>query len=256
MTIEHPQDVLRDLVEVLGDILRIKPEKIDPDRTFPSLGLDSLLVVEFVAVVNRRYGLQARATDLYDYPTPASFAQEIERVRAGAGAPAGPAPAAPAAARHPVGPPAPAPVPAPGRAAPPVSAAATRVADALREQLAAILCCEAWEIDTAVPFNALGMDSMVAAEFIAALNRAFGLQERSVLLYEHPSLAAVAAYVANRTGAAARETAPARAAVRVPVPAAAGRPSAPSRGGVDVLLDALRDDRLTVDEAVALLARG
>ncbi|MCX5115095.1 phosphopantetheine-binding protein [Streptomyces sp. NBC_00378] len=244
MTIEHPADVLTDLIGVLGDVLRVKPEKIDPDQTFPSLGLDSLLIVEFVAVVNGRYGLQVRATDLYDYPTPASFAQEVGRARAAASTSAAPAgstgPAVPADAVAPAG--------SAGSAAP---EGATRIAEVLREQLAAILCCDAWEINTTAAFNVLGMDSIVAAEFIAAVNRTFGLRERSVLLYEHPNLAAVAAYIATRTGAFVPDAEP----VRTPVPVAASALRPTLRGDVDVLLDAIRDDRLTVDEAVVLLAR-
>ncbi|SFY42087.1 phosphopantetheine-binding protein (plasmid) [Streptomyces atratus] len=244
MTIEHPADVLTDLIGVLGDVLRVKPEKIDPEQTFPSLGLDSLLVVEFVAVVNGRYGLQVRATDLYDYPTPASFAQEVRRVKGGAA----PVPAAPDVL---VDPPAAAFAADAVPAAPAASAgpeATTRIAEVLREQLAAILCCDAWDINTTAAFNVLGMDSIVAAEFIASVNRTFGLRERSVLLYEHPNLAAVAAYIATRTGAFAQDAEP----VRAPAPVSAARP--PLRD-VDVLLDAIRDDRLTVDEAVVLLAR-
>lgn len=251
MTIDHPADVLTDLIGVLGDVLRVKPEKIDPDQTFPSLGLDSLLVVEFVAVVNGRYGLQVRATDLYDYPTPASFAQEVRRMKGGAV----PVPAAPAVLAGPpaaafaadVTPAAPAAPVAPVASAAPE--AATRIAEVLREQLAAILCCDAWDINTTAAFNVLGMDSIVAAEFIASVNRTFGLRERSVLLYEHPNLAAVAAYIATRTGALTQDAEP----VRAPAPVPAVRP--PFRGDVDVLLDAIRDDRLTVDEAVVLLAR-
>ncbi|MFF3216041.1 phosphopantetheine-binding protein [Streptomyces sp. NPDC002886] len=298
MTNEHPADVLTDLIGVLGDVLRVKPEKIDPEQTFQSMGLDSLLVVEFVAVVNTRYGLRVLATDLYDFPTPASFAREVARAASSAAAtvsaPAtlsAPAPVsapAPAAAVAPV-PAAAVPVSAAGLepqvAAPvrqvPTAAAATRIAEVLREQLAGILCCDPWDINTTAAFNVLGVDSIVGAEFIAAVNSAFGLQERSVLLYEHPNLAAMAAYIAARTGAAAQDFAPAPAAVglRAPQapepafrPAAGPVPSAPApmtvltatpapavrqlRGGdLDVLLDAIRDDRLTVDEALVLLAR-
>ncbi|MFF5448518.1 phosphopantetheine-binding protein [Streptomyces sp. NPDC012888] len=229
-----PADVLTDLIGVLGDILRVKPEKIDPEQSFQSLGLDSLLMVEFVAVVNTRYGLQVRATDLYDHPTPASFAREVRRAAQGA------APA-PARATAPVPVPTTVPAPAPAPAGP---GGATGIAEVLREQLAAILCCDPWEIDTTAAFNVLGVDSIVGAEFIAVVNRVFGLQERSVLLYEHPSLAAMAAYVAARTGAADPQ----------PQPRPAGGTTLPS-GGLDVLLDAVRDDRLTVDEALVLLGR-
>ncbi|MFE9767981.1 phosphopantetheine-binding protein [Streptomyces sp. NPDC005808] len=256
MTSEHPADadVLTDLIGVLGDVLRVKPEKIDPDQTFPSLGIDSLLVVEFVAVVGRRYGIQVRATDLYDYPTPASFAQEIRRPTSSAAAVASSAaPPAVAAGTQEPGP-----------------APATRIAEVLRQRLAAILCCDPWDINTTAAFNVLGVDSIVGAEFIAAVNQTFGLRERSALLYEHPNLAAMAAYIAIRTGESVPEPAPAPA----PAPAAgaqvsesasrtAHRPlfrSAPvvrpfPGRDLDVLLDAIRDDRLTLDEALVLLGR-
>ncbi|MFE2876873.1 acyl carrier protein [Streptomyces roseus] len=306
MTMEHPADVLTDLIGVLGDVLRVKPEKIDPEQTFQSMGLDSLLVVEFVAVVNTRYGLRVRATDLYDFPTPVSFAREVARAASGAGSaapvPAAAAPvpvAAPAAAMGYEAPPA---APAPAARQAPAAAAATRIAEELREQLAGILCCDPWDINTTAAFNVLGVDSMVGAEFIAVVNRSFGLRERSVLLYEHPNLAAMAAYIATRTGAAAQavqeaqvaQAAQAAQAVhtahtartaqdfapapRMPEPAyrpaAAGAASAvpavaavaavagpgPAArplpaGDLDVLLDAIRDDRLTVDEALVLLGR-
>ncbi|MEV0992044.1 acyl carrier protein [Streptomyces sp. NPDC049949] len=275
MTMEHPADVLTDLIGVLGDVLRVKPEKIDPEQTFQSMGLDSLLVVEFVAVVNTRYGLRVRATDLYDFPTPASFAREVARAAANSSA-AAPVTAAQAPVAAAAGPEAPL---APAVRQSPAAAAATRIAEVLREQLAGILCCDPWDINTTAAFNVLGVDSMVGAEFIAVVNRSFGLRERSVLLYEHPNLAAMAAYIATRTGAAAQAVQDARPAqdfapaprtpepafrpaapVVVPAAAAAAADPAPSvrpipAGDLDVLLDAIRDDRLTVDEALVLLGR-
>ncbi|MFI1458274.1 phosphopantetheine-binding protein [Streptomyces roseus] len=302
MTMEHPADVLTDLIGVLGDVLRVKPEKIDPEQTFQSMGLDSLLVVEFVAVVNTRYGLRVRATDLYDFPTPVSFAREVARAASGAG-PAAPVPAAapvpvaaPAAGMAYEAPTAASAAPAPAARQAPAAAAATRIAEVLREQLAGILCCDPWDIDTTAAFNVLGVDSMVGAEFIAVVNRSFGLRERSVLLYEHPNLAAMAAYIATRSGAAAQavqeaqvaqaahtahtarpaqDFAPAprtpepayRPAAAGPVTALAAVSAVPAvagpgpaarplpAGDLDVLLDAIRDDRLTVDEALVLLGR-
>ncbi|MFI5671157.1 phosphopantetheine-binding protein [Streptomyces sp. NPDC051704] len=276
MTMEHPADVLTDLIGVLGDVLRVKPEKIDPEQTFQSMGLDSLLVVEFVAVVNTRYGLRVRATDLYDFPTPASFAREVARAAANSAA-AAPVPAVPVPAVAAAAPETPS---APAVRQSPAAAAATRIAEVLREQLAGILCCDPWDINTTAAFNVLGVDSMVGAEFIAVVNRSFGLRERSVLLYEHPNLAAMAAYIATRTGAAAQAVQDARpaqdpapaprtpepafrraAAVAVPAAAvsAAADPAPAVRplpaGDLDVLLDAIRDDRLTVDEALVLLGR-
>ncbi|MFE0605450.1 phosphopantetheine-binding protein [Streptomyces sp. NPDC058892] len=261
MTNEHPADVLTDLIGVLGDVLRVKPEKIDPEQTFQSMGLDSLLVVEFVAVVNARYGLRVLATDLYDFPTPASFAREVARAAGSAAAAPASAPAQVAAAAVPAATAGFAPQVSAPAGQVPAAARATGIAEVLREQLAGILRCNPWDINSTAAFGVLGVDSIVGAEFIAVVNRTFGLRERSVLLYEHPNLAAMAAYIAARTGATGQDFAPAPVAAPIPAAPATATPAAAPAvrqlpgGDLDVLLDAIRDDRLTVDEALVLLAR-
>ncbi|MFJ5779682.1 phosphopantetheine-binding protein [Streptomyces sp. NPDC093094] len=260
-----PGDLLTELVAMLAAILRLKPEKIDPDHTFRSLGLDSLLTVEFVATVNARYGTAVKADALFDQPTPLAFARHVARERGVPGAapaetpvrpgpaaasasavfvpraetPVQVAPAVSAAPAAPVAQPAPAvrmPQPQAGSAA----AGGGAVLDVLREELARILCCDPWDIDTRAAFNLLGVDSILGAEFVATINRIYGLHERAVTLYDHPSLAAMAAHIAA--------VAPAP-----PPPAAAVSAS----GGMDLdaLLDAVRDGQLSVDDAVALLPR-
>ncbi|MGW4377902.1 acyl carrier protein [Streptomyces albidoflavus] len=198
-----------DVVPVLADVLLLRPEKIDPRQSFRSLGLDSLLAVEFLAGVNARYGTRIRTTALPHHPTPLSFARhvarELEAGRTGESAP--PAPAPPAAG--------------PGR----------EVLDVLTEELARVLCCDPWDIDAHAGFTVLGVDSIIGAEFLAALNDIYGTQQRSGVLYDHPSPAALAAHLARIT-----------------------RPR-PAPMGVEQLLDAVRDDLLTVDEAFALLSR-
>lgn len=84
------------------------------------------------------------------------------------------------------------------------------------------------------------MDSILAAEFVAAINDTYGLTERPVTLYDHPDLATMAAHIASTAGAVRPAPAPARPAL--------------TTGEVNALLDAVRADMLTVDEATALLA--
>lgn len=72
-----PDEVLADLLGVLGEVLRIATDGIDPEQSFRSLGLDSLLTAQFVAMVNLRYGAGVEPTDLYEYPTPAAFADLV-----------------------------------------------------------------------------------------------------------------------------------------------------------------------------------
>lgn len=165
-----PANLLADLVGVLGDVLRVQREKIDPDEPFATLGLDSLLTLEFIAMVNARYGVRARATDLYDHPTPALFARQVLLELAEA---------------------APAPQPA--------GTATDRIAAELRKQLAAVLCRDAGSVDPRTALAELGVDSVPAAEFLAVVNRTFGVRLSAGSLRDHPTLSALAAAVAERT---------------------------------------------------------
>ncbi|MEV5878580.1 phosphopantetheine-binding protein [Streptomyces sp. NPDC052101] len=225
---EPPADLLTELVGTLAAVLRLKAEKIDPEQTFRSLGLDSLLTVEFVATVNSRYGTAVKPDVLFDHPTPLAFARHVTRERKASGG-------APVALRRPDSRPAPARTRAP-RAA--TGSAAGAVLDVLREELARILCCDPWDINTAAAFPQLGVDSILGAEFVATINEIYGLRERAVTLYDHPNLAAMAAYIAA-----------------APAPAAASLPGPAGPLDVEALLDAVADDRISVDEALALLSR-
>lgn len=215
-TAPPPASGVADVVPVLADVLRLKPEKIDPRRSFRTLGLDSLRAVEFVAGVNARYGTRIRASELPDHSTPLSFARHVTRaLRAGRTEAPGTATATLTA------PVAPVPAGGPGR----------EVLDVLTEELARILCCDPWDIDVRAGFPVLGVDSVIGAEFVAAVNRVYGTRQRSGVLYDHPSPAALAAHITRLTS---RSTTP---------------------QDVESLLDAVRDDLLTVDEALALLSR-
>jgi acyl carrier protein len=219
-------DLLSELTGVLAGILGVKAEVIDAEQPFQLLGLDSMLTVEFVATVNARYGTQAKASAVYDHPTPAAFVRHLASELGVLG-------------------PAPAPEPAPVSAAEPV-------ADVLRAQLAGILACEPWDLDADSAFNLLGLDSVLGAEFVAGINRTYGLDERPVCLYDHPSLNAMAAHIASRTAGAVVRDVPLPAAPVVPDPVT-WAPANGEQPGLEALLDAVRDDRLSVDEAVVFL---
>ncbi|MFF6836381.1 MULTISPECIES: phosphopantetheine-binding protein [unclassified Streptomyces] len=257
-----PGDLLTDVLTVLADVLRVRPERIDPEQTFQSLGFDSLLTVEFVAVLNARYGLQILPTELYDHPSPAAFVRRLAReegltegtVTASG---AGPAPGEGTAARAGSAsatvragtPYASDPHTAPYGELRPESASRVpadggAILDVLRERLAAILGCDARQIDPSASFPLLGVDSIIGTELVTVLNRTYGLRERAAALHDHPNLAALAAHIAVRTGAAP-----------APAPAAPAVGAAAHGTELDVLLDAVRDDRLTVDEALVLLGR-
>ncbi|MGW1171022.1 phosphopantetheine-binding protein [Streptomyces sp. NPDC001153] len=228
-----PGDILVELTAVLAGVVHVDPDRVDPEQPFPVLGLDSLLTVEFVTAVNRHFGVRIAAAALYEHPTPALLARHVAAVRGGADE-------------------------SPAVQDPGASAAVLQV---LREQLARILHCAPWEIDGGAAFAELGIDSVLAADFVAGVNRAYGLTERPVTVHEHPSLAAMASYVASRTRGTVTPAAPGAGSaapagpepVRAPVTTAAQRPPR-SQDEVVALLDAVRGDRIGVDEAARLLA--
>ncbi|MFE2533784.1 phosphopantetheine-binding protein [Streptomyces sp. NPDC059371] len=238
-------DVLAELTAVLAGVVHADPGRVDPEQPFPVLGLDSLLTIEFVAAIDQHFGVRIAGADLYTYATPALLARRLSAL--GRGADDAPA------ARD--------------------AGAAAAVLQVLRDQLARILHCDPWELDGGAAFAELGIDSILAADFIAGVNRAYGLSERPVTVHEHPSLAAMAAYIASRTRDAPAPAAPdTPAAADTPAPgpdaASAGQPQPqpqPSAGAaakrpalspeeVLALLDAVRGERIGVDEAAALLA--
>ncbi|MEU7555719.1 acyl carrier protein [Streptomyces sp. NPDC044571] len=242
-------DVLAELTAVLAGMTGTDAHLVDPGLPFPLLGLDSLRGVEFLGALGARYGTRIEAGALGEHPTPAALSRHIA---ARLGAPDGPAPSPSAS---------PSPAPAPVRARIPRD---EPVLTALRTQLARILRCAPGDLDDRAPFTVLGLDSILAAEFVEGINRTWGLKEQAALLYDHPDLAAMATHLTERLGvpAPAPKTA---GSVPAPAPAAGSvAASAPARAGaaapaappldLDALLDAVRDDVLGIDEAAALLA--
>ncbi|MGW1762353.1 phosphopantetheine-binding protein [Streptomyces mirabilis] len=248
-------DVLAELTAVLAGMMRVEPQTLDAQEPFRLLGLDSMLSVEFVAALNARYGTRIAATALYEHPTPQALARHVA-AELGTPRPATPTPTDVEADAD-----------ADADAA---DVGVEAVTDTLREQLAGILHCGPGDIDVSAPFAALGLDSILAAEFLAGINRTYGLSEQADLLYDQPDLGAMAAYVsaraAHRAHRAHRTPAPGRrgAASAVPAGQAGPFPAGPAPGGaqgspaagvdLDALLDAVRDEVLSIDEAAALLA--
>jgi acyl carrier protein len=60
--------------ELLADVLRLEPAAIDSHTTLGSLGLDSLMAVEFKNRCERSFELKLSATMVWNYPTIAALA--------------------------------------------------------------------------------------------------------------------------------------------------------------------------------------
>jgi polyketide synthase PksN len=61
-------DILEYLSESLAEALYIEKEEIDPDKKFIEMGMDSIVAVEWIKIINKKYGTTIPATRVYDYP--------------------------------------------------------------------------------------------------------------------------------------------------------------------------------------------
>ncbi|MFJ2609790.1 acyl carrier protein [Streptomyces sp. NPDC087425] len=71
------------------------------------------------------------------------------------------------------------------------------VREVLRTHLAEVLYCEPEEVGDDTAFQELGLDSVLGAEVTALINSRYGLEEKVEALYQNPTLAQLAAYVAQ-----------------------------------------------------------
>lgn len=93
MTSEPLTDVLAGLMQELAAVLRVEPERIEPQQRFQALGLDSIRTAELMAALNSRFGTGIVPDALYDHPTPEALARHVRAETATA---PGPGPSAPA----------------------------------------------------------------------------------------------------------------------------------------------------------------
>ena len=90
---DHSQDIQRLLAELgndelliafadilrseIGEILRVAPDKIDPNRSLFDMGLDSLMGVELVVALETRFGIRLPVMALSQSPTIAKLAAKV-----------------------------------------------------------------------------------------------------------------------------------------------------------------------------------
>ncbi|SCE73393.1 SDR family NAD(P)-dependent oxidoreductase [Micromonospora tulbaghiae] len=130
-----------------------------------------------------------------------------------AAAPAAPADVSPApAAEPPASVPSPVAVPSPASVAAPVPSAVAAAQNpvsrdaavsAVEEVLCAQLYLDRAELDRTLTFNEMGVDSVGAVDIIRDLNRRFGLDLDTVVVYDHPTVPALAAHLVEAGARAA-----------------------------------------------------
>ncbi|NGO11412.1 SDR family NAD(P)-dependent oxidoreductase [Streptomyces sp. HC44] len=87
--VQDQEGLIRELAASLADALYMQEEEIDHDTKFTDIGLDSIVGVEWMNAVNKRFGLDLTVTRLYDHPTVVELSDYIAGELAKGGAPQG-----------------------------------------------------------------------------------------------------------------------------------------------------------------------
>ncbi|MBZ9609901.1 SDR family NAD(P)-dependent oxidoreductase [Clostridium estertheticum] len=68
-----------DIITSLSNLLQVKSSAIEMETNFTDMGLDSISSVEWINLINRKYGTSISATKIYDYPTVNEFSVFVEK---------------------------------------------------------------------------------------------------------------------------------------------------------------------------------
>lgn len=222
LNIAEPKE--RTELKQVGDLLRAKLEavlcyngNIDPDQPFAELGMDSVIGVEFIQILNREFDLELGASVLYDHPTANELSREIAKelsdsdIKSPGTETVNQEPVqkivltpledfADQASTHvpsPVSSQVPSSVisqtPALNRESPvtPVArldiSANNDVLNGVEKTLRDILLFEG-KFDRSKPFVDMGMDSVLGVEFIALINKRFKTEIQATQLYDNSSI--------------------------------------------------------------------
>lgn len=175
---ESPGEVkasLQDQVKkILAKVLFMEPARIDENRAFTELGLDSILAVEFSRKLNEVFQVEIKATKLYDYSTVIKLAQYLSSLG----------------------------IKSKGETNSPLSKDQTTpvlmeedheetgalLGPRLKEILAAILFMDPAKVDDNKAFMEMGLDSILAVEFSKKLNETFRVDIKATKLYEYSTI--------------------------------------------------------------------
>ncbi|MBX3711495.1 MAG: SDR family NAD(P)-dependent oxidoreductase [Lysobacter sp.] len=240
-----PLAQLRDeLRESLAEALFLRAADIDPQRSFTELGLDSIIGVEWIKAVNKRYGTALSATRVYDHPSVDALAAHLHPQLA-------PTPTVPAAQSAPVA----IATPAVAAAASPTAAAAPSLAElerSLRESLGDALFMAPADIDPQRSFTELGLDSIIGVEWVKAINRQHGTTLSATRVYDHPTVHALALHLQSQLSAAVAPTRPVAASAPV---ASVAAPMAAAADVAAIPLAQLREEmRASLADALFMRA--
>lgn len=170
--------VLEQLISAaVAEVLYLEPGTITPEQDFVAAGLDSVLAVEFVQLLRSRSGLDLTVAQIYATPTIRTLARNLAGGRVSD----------------------PSPATASERAAEPPRSAPGDLAQRLRELASECLYLPPENVDPDAELTGIGLDSVIAMEFVAKLNSSCGTDLTLSAFYQQTTLNELAAALAEST---------------------------------------------------------
>lgn len=170
--------------------------EIHVDRPFAEMGLDSIVGAEWVHAINQQLGCALSATRIYDYSNVRQLAQFIVLQSEQGNAAHERAPqirhASEESAQDDIR------SDAGGQSADSRRDSAA-IASLLKASLADALYITVDEIQNDRAFAALGLDSIIGAEWIHELNKTLGTELSATRLYDYPTIQVLAEYIATQS---------------------------------------------------------
>jgi len=166
----NQRSVSQRLKMIIGDALHLEPEDIDTENVFTELGMDSINGVEILREINSIYATTLEGAILYDYPTVTLLAAHIQGIT-------GQELAEKVSSELPVN-------SEVSNLTQPIQGAK----NALKRIISESLHLSLDEIDDAIKFTELGMDSINGVEIIREVNAVFNSILEASDLYQYPSI--------------------------------------------------------------------
>ncbi|MDB6039481.1 MAG: polyketide synthase, partial [Verrucomicrobiales bacterium] len=171
---ERGVNLERQLIDSLATALFMASEAVNPDKSFVEMGLDSIVGVEWIQALNKKFGLRLSVTKVYDHPNIRRFTEFLQNelnCRA---------------------------IPEPVKPLVDLGLTPLKIgriendtkdgdlSSALVESLATVLMMPTADVGMMQSFVSIGLDTIVGVEWINALNKRFGVTLSVSKVYEYP----------------------------------------------------------------------
>ena len=166
------------LREATANLLHLPLETVEPDIELRDFGLDNISLTELTTTLNRRLNLELSPSLLFDVPTLADLAEQLEAMIA------------------------------PQGSAEPMAKPTADMNALLVEEAAELLGLPATVIDLDTELREFGFDSITLTELTTRINHRLDLSLSPALLFDFPNLGALATHLQQETQGALCEPGP------------------------------------------------